>query len=168
MLVSEPTRRTDPGASPGTETGTYVTFGLSDQVFGVEVAHVREILDLQPVCRLPNASQDCVGVIDTRGESIPVIDLAGRLGIARGEPGPDVRIIVFEICVDTEQRPIGILADRVLNVTRIPAREIEPPPSAAVAAGRASAIHGIARLDGSLVVLLDIEAAFGSGAARMS
>lgn len=141
--------------------GTYVTFELSEQIFGVAVAHVREILDQQHVARLPNASPDCEGLIDTRGESIPLIDMPQRLGMHHREPGADTRIIVFEVEVDGAPRPIGVMADRVLNVTQIWSEQIEQTPRAAVTEGSARGLRGLARSDGRLIVLLDIAELFG-------
>lgn len=159
------TRAEAPAAgSPGTntpDTGTYVTFDLAAQTFGVAVTSVREILDQQEICRLPNSRADCAGVIDTRGESIPVIDLASRLGLARSPIGPDSRIIVFEIEQDGGHHPIGVQADRVLDVTQIPASTIEPAPVTALPQGGIRSLCGIARLDGKLVVLLDLGGVFG-------
>ncbi|MEM9145388.1 MAG: chemotaxis protein CheW [Pseudomonadota bacterium] len=163
MLLDQPTPEAL-GAPPPRDlsfSGTYVTFVLSDQTFGVEVTHVREILDQQRVNRLPNASHDCTGVIDTRGESIPLIDLASRLGMPPSDPGPDTRVIVFEIEIDGLARPLGVLADRVLNVTIISSADIEPAPRAAVTGGTSEGLRGLTRLDGALVVMLDIAEVFG-------
>lgn len=161
MLVSERPTEGTATIRPEAASGTYVTFELSGQTFGVNVAHVREILDQQKVNRLPNASHDCTGVIDTRGESIPLIDLAARLGMPASEPGPDTRVIVFEIELDDAARPIGVLADRVLNVSVIASGEIEPAPRAAVLGGSARGLRGLTRLGGALVVVLDIAEVFG-------
>ena len=62
-------------------SSTYLTFDLGDQTLGVEVRHVREILDLQKITRLPNAPMDVLGVVDVRGTSVPIIDLRARLGL---------------------------------------------------------------------------------------
>lgn len=161
MLVSERPAEIAINPPPEATTGTYVTFVLSDQTFGVEVSNVREILDQQKVNRLPNASHDCTGVIDTRGESIPLIDLASRLGMPPAEPSADTRVIVFEISLDGEARPLGVLADRVLNVSLISSADIEAAPKAAVLGGNAKGLRGLTRLDGALVVVLDIAEVFG-------
>ena len=116
---------------------------MAGQTFGVEVHHVREILDLQKIMRLPNSAHDCVGVIDTRGESVPVIDLAGRL--ARAEDGgrsPAPRTGRRNPHYRLRSRPRGgwaapvrrwvtCLVDRVLDVIRIAAAEIETAPKTA-------------------------------------
>lgn len=139
---------------------TFVTFELGRQIFGVGVTHVREILDRQTVSLLPNAPADCIGVIDTRGASIPMIDLARRLGLVAAEAGNDTRIIVFELDGETSTEAVGIVAERVLDVTRIAADAVEPAPQAARSPGNGQ-VEGLARLDGQLVVLLDIASLLG-------
>ncbi len=152
-------------ARPSAEPGTYVTFELSDQVFGVPVASVREILDHQKSAHLPNAAPGCTGVIDTRGCSIPLMDLAARLGVSAGEPGPETRIIVFEIAAEGAAHPVGVVADRVLDVTQIGAEQIEPTPRAAIAGGSACGLRGLARLDGALIVLVSVDELLGDAPA---
>jgi purine-binding chemotaxis protein CheW len=151
------------GTGVPSSTATYVTFCLGSQTFGVEVTDVREILDLQTLYTLPQSLEDCEGVIDTRGESIPVINLARRLGLAGGERGADTRIIVFEIAAHPGRRAIGVLADTVLDVEQIADDEIEPAPRAAFSGGGELALRGLARLQENIVVLLDIDRVFGAG-----
>lgn len=168
--MTEPTTA-DPDIALGSETPTdadtatrtYVTFDLAEQTFGVDVAHVREILNRQKVSRLPGGAPDCQGVIDTAGEAIPLIDLAGRLGLPGTEPGAETRIVVFEIVRDGHKLPIGILADRVLDVTQIADTDIEPAPTAALGSIEGHGIKGLTRLDGALVVLLDVDRIFHAG-----
>ena len=144
--------------------GTYVTFDLSGQSLGVEVCHVREILDTVSVSRLPNAPHEIEGVIDIRGESIPIIDMGSRLGLPRMENGEETRIIVFELQQDSQVRAVGVLADRVRDVTQIPAHEIEVPPEVVGASWQADLLRGFARHAGLLILLLNIERIFGTDA----
>jgi purine-binding chemotaxis protein CheW len=139
-------------------TGTCVTFDLAGQRFAVDVADVREILDRHEIARMPGIGGDA-GVIDNRGESVPIIDLAARLGLAGGEAeGDETRIIVFEQRDGAGgARPVGVVADRVLNVCEIAATDIEPPPES----GEGGAIAGLLRLEGRLVFLLRLQAALG-------
>ena len=104
------------------QSSTYLTFDLGGQTLGVEVRHVREILDRQRIARLPNAPMDVEGVVDVRGRSVPILDLGSRLGLPHGDDGDDVRIVVLEI--HGGHRPVGVLADRVRNVEVIPTGEI--------------------------------------------
>lgn len=140
---------------------TFLTFDLDGQTFAVAVMRVREILDTQPLTRLPNAPHDILGVIDVRGESIPIVDLTARLGMGSAVEGPDTRMIVFEIERGGEgPRPVGVLADRVRDVCRIEPADIEAAPDLGVANIHSDLILGLSRRDGALVVVVDLIRAF--------
>jgi len=143
---------------------TFVTFDLGGETLGVEVGHVREILDKVTVNRLPNANADSEGMIDIRGESIPIVDMAGRLGLPRNADGEDTRIIVFEIGLAEDRRPVGVFADLVRDVTRIGPEQIERPPTVAGSHWEPAYLNAIARHGGELILLLDIQQIFGIGA----
>ena len=142
-------------------SSTYLTFDLGEQILGVEVRHVREILDMQKITRLPNAPMDVRGVVDVRGTSVPIIDLKNRLGVPATEGGEEARIVVVEIDTGAGPKPLGVLADRVRNVEQIPAEDIEPSPSVGVANWDSSIIHGLFRRGSDLVVLVDLERILG-------
>ncbi len=155
--ADEPAVETDEGDD---SAATFLTFDLGGQTIGVGVRHVREILDLQPVTRLPNAPMDVEGVIDVRGASVPVMDLAPRLGLGAAEAGPDARMIVFE---RAGGRPFGVMADKVREVFRVDPAAIEPAPAFDDAGGGAiggDLLVGLCRRDGALVVLLAAERLF--------
>ena len=135
---------------------TYVTFDLSSQTFGVEVAYVREILDRIEIARLPSATHGVEGVIDVRDQSIPIVDIGSRLGFGHMETGSETRIIVFEVIRNGVAEPVGILADRVRDVTQISYSEIENPPEAVGTVENGGFLSGLARHQGALIALLDI------------
>ncbi|MEM7212589.1 MAG: chemotaxis protein CheW [Pseudomonadota bacterium] len=137
---------------------TFVTFDISGQTFGVEVSFVREILDHIDIARVPNTRSEINGIIDIRNESVPIMDIGSQLGMHHLETGTETRIIIFEIFSDGKAKPIGILADRVRDVTQIPPSEIETPPDAIGGIGNGSVLSGLARHDDLLIALLDIEA----------
>lgn len=141
---------------------TFVTFDISGQTFGVEVSYVREILDHIEISRIPNIRPDIEGIIDVRDESVPIMDIGSRLGMQNLETGADTRIIIFEINTSGKAQPIGILADRVRDVTQIPATEIEPPPDAVGDIRSGNVLSGLARHNGLLIALLDIRSILGS------
>lgn len=146
-------------------SSTYLTFDLGGQTLGVEVRHVREILDRQRITRLPNAPMDVEGVVDVRGRSVPILDLKSRLGLASCDGDDDVRIVVLEI--GGTRQPIGIIADRVRNVDVIPQAEIEPVPSTGLHGWDTRDLQGLSRRGDDLVVLLDIARILGTGDAEI-
>lgn len=141
------------------EPSTYVTFELGGQVFAVDVAHVREILDLQPIVSLPNAPGDLLGMVDVRDRAIAVVDLSGKLGLSPSRDAQEGRILVFEMGIGL-RTPIGVIADRVLGVVTIPDAEIEAAPSA-MTRWDATVMRGVARVAGQLTMLLALDALFG-------
>lgn len=153
----------DLSATRAAEPQTYVSFELAGQAFAADVRNVREILDLQPISRLPNASHDLLGMIDIRGAGVAVIDLCGRLALMSNEVAEDGRIIVFELGQE-RATPIGVVADRVLGVVEIGSAEIEAAPET-MTHWDGSAVCGIARVGGTLTMLLALDRLFGDVAA---
>ncbi|TGD41918.1 hypothetical protein EEB11_16315 [Pseudotabrizicola sediminis] len=137
---------------------TYVTFVLAEQLLAVDVAMVREILDMQTITRLPNAPGDLLGMIDIRGENVALVDLPGRLGLHGGKSEGAGRIIVLEFGTNPAT-PIGVIADRVLGVAEIPDDEIGAAPSA-MTSWDASVLRGVARVNGQLIQILALETVF--------
>lgn len=135
-------------------SATFVTFDLGGQTFAADVSDVREILDMQPVSELPNATGDLLGMIDVRGEGLAVMDLAGLLGMRRTTEARDRRIIVLDLDLETGQ-VLGIVADQVRNVVDIGADQIDVAPK--VPGGwTSSSLIGVTRIDGRLVYLLSL------------
>ncbi len=150
-------------ASPGKTAGrsaaepaARLVFEVAGQIFAVAVARVREILDLQPISPLPNAPADLLGMIDVRGKGVAVIDLHARLGL-RSVDREEGRILVFEI--GSANVPVAAIADRVIAVAEIPDDEIEPAPES-LTGWRADALRGVARLDGRITMILDLDRIF--------
>ena len=148
-------------AAASIDSKTFVTFELAGECLGVEVAHVREILDRQPVIKLPNVGHDVEGVIDIRGESIPILNMGSRLGLPRSPDSEDTRIIVFEIGSGNSTRPIGVFTDKVRDVTLISADKIESPPAVDDMRRHHDLLLGIARHSSLLILLLDVQKVFG-------
>jgi purine-binding chemotaxis protein CheW len=154
-----------PGAAADADTqddaAAYLTFDLDGQIFAVAVQCVREILDTQPITRLPNSSHDLLGVIDVRGASVPIVDLTAHLGIGSSTEGQDTRMIVFEFeRPGAEPRPLGILAERVRDVCRLRLEDFEKAPEISDGSVRNDLVLGLYRLDGTLIVVVDLARAF--------
>jgi purine-binding chemotaxis protein CheW len=134
--------------------GTYITFRLGDELFAFDVRHVREVLELTAVARLPLAPPHLRGVVNVRGSAITVVDLRSKFGLP---PVPDTlasRIVVSEVSVDGEPCVIGGLADAVLEVIELAPGEIRPAPSA-VMRWRTELVVGIGQRDGRFIIILD-------------
>jgi purine-binding chemotaxis protein CheW len=129
-----------------------VVFELGDESFGVDISRVQDINRMQEITEIPHAPESVVGVINLRGRVIPVIDLRKRFGLPDVAHTKDTRIVVVHL----EGNLIGVIVDAVLQVLRISADIVEPP-SPVLAGVDSRYLRGIAKLDGKLVILLDLD-----------
>ena len=132
----------------------FLTFRIGKEYFGIELEQPREILEYTGVTEVPLMPKFLSGVINLRGEMVPVIDLAVRLGRDPIKVQRRTCIIVVEIHAQDQDHVLGLLADGVSEVVEIPKLEIEKAPSFG-ANIRAEFIQGIAKRDNQFVVLLD-------------
>ena len=137
------------------DSGQFVTLGLDQEVFAVPVELVREILDMRQPFRIPEAPAHLAGLIDVRGHAVPVIDLRLKLGLSPREAGADTRILVLDVPVDRRFLSLGLIADRVFEVTALDPGSIAPPPDIGTA-WRCDYIQGIGRRGDSFVVIFDL------------
>src|ERR1700747_323109 len=99
------------------ENAQYVTLGVAEERFAVPGERVREILQVQPVARLPNAPHYFLGMIDVRGQGVPVVDLRQKLGLGECRDNENTRIIVLQVASDGRDLILGLKTDRVFEVT---------------------------------------------------
>lgn len=139
-----------------TQTAQYLTLGLDRETFGIDIRGVREILDMQPVTRLPHAPHFLLGIIDVRGVSYPVIDFRKKLGLPTVEPTSTTRIIIVDVPMQGRRIGIGFVADRVFEVTQLDDSAAETPPEVG---GRWQTryIESIGRKGGGFVIVFDLE-----------
>ena len=138
-----------------------LTFDLDEEVFAVEVSRVREVLDPTKITRIPRAPSFLLGVINVRGNVIPIVDLHKKLGMESSETDTDSRIVVLEADMEGEPTRLGALADSVREVTDLESSEMEPPPRIG-SRWNSEFIRGIGKLDNEFVILLDIDRVFSS------
>ena len=137
----------------------YVTLGVGEEVFAVEVHRVHEILDLVPIVRLPNAPAHVLGMIDVRRRAVPVVDLRVKLGLSATIATPHSRILVLDVDVGGKTIVLGLLADRVYEVTDLADHAIEPPPDIGMR-WRSDYIRGVGRRGQSFVIIFDLSRLF--------
>lgn len=133
-----------------------VTFTLAGEEFGVPILEVREIIRMTDITPVPKAPPFVEGVINLRGQIIPVVDLRKRFGIAAEINEATTRIIVIEV----NENVLGLIVDAVDEVLRIPADTISPPP-ALVAGGIGSEyIRGISHFNNKMIILIEMGRVF--------
>jgi purine-binding chemotaxis protein CheW len=113
------------------KVGQFLTFRLVDEIFGVPIELVREVLDYVPVARVPGAVSFLKGVINLRGAVVPVADIRVRFGMeARGNTENTCIIVVeVEASGENEAISVGVLADQVLEVAEIAPSDIQMHPN---------------------------------------
>ena len=131
-----------------------VAFMLEDEEFAVDIHKVREVIKLPEITPLPRSVDFIEGVINLRGDIIPVVDLCKRFSLHRPEERDEQsRIIIVEIDGSGE---IGLIVDAVSEVLRISEDVIHPPPTN-VSGARAELIQGVGRLDNRLIIILNLQ-----------
>ena len=138
-----------------------VTFHVAREEFAVDILDVREINRMMEITRVPQAPEFVEGVINLRGQVIPVVDLRKRFGLEAEERDKNTRIVVVEL----GSKVVGFLVDSVSEVLRVSTSLVEPPP--ALASGiEADYIRGVVKLEDRLLVLLDLHRLLNRGEAR--
>ena len=129
-----------------------VTFNVGSEEFGVDILDVREINRMMEITRVPHAPDFVEGVINLRGQVIPVVDLRTRFRLGVVEHDKNTRIVVVEL----REKVVGFLVDSVSEVLRIPRDLVEPPPPI-VGSVDSEYIQGVVKLEDRLLILLDLQ-----------
>jgi len=130
----------------------YVIFKLGDEKYGVDISNVGGITEFSTITKVPNAPQYIEGMINLRGDIIPIINLKTRFNIPVTEGDTDPRIIVY----NTKDRDIGFIVDDASQVLRLEGKDIDPAPSIITGKDR-QFIDGVGKYEGEIIVLLDFE-----------
>jgi purine-binding chemotaxis protein CheW len=133
-----------------------VVFTLGAEEYGVPITLVQEIIRYTAPRPIPGSPPHVEGVINLRGRIIPVVDLRSRFG-AFGERPEEAKIVIVELSEAT----VGIIVDEVKEVLTVSADQTEPPPEGA---GDAEYLEAVAKLEGRLLVILDMTKLFGASA----
>jgi purine-binding chemotaxis protein CheW len=117
--------------APIAETGELlqvVMLGIGDEVFALDTRLVREIIDPVPATRVAGAPAFLPCVVNVRGNVIPLADLRARFGMPKTEDSADTRIVVLEIEIEGDPVLVGVVADKVYEVTEISRADIQQTP----------------------------------------
>ena len=144
-----------------TDTKQYLTFQLGEEVFAVDVSHVREILEFTTVTKVPRTPDYMRGVINLRGSVVPVLDMRLKFGLSLTEKTVDTCIIVVEVFFEDESTIIGALVDSVQEVLELEPDQIEPAPRIGTQL-KTEFIKGMGKRDDRFIILLDIDKIFSS------
>jgi purine-binding chemotaxis protein CheW len=143
------------------EISQYITFKLGNELFAINVAQVREVLEVSAITKVPTAPDYMRGVVNVRGKAIPVVDLRLRFGLPISADTVSTRIIVMELLLDGDTTILGGMADSVHEVIELDPSSINPPPRIAMR-WRTEFIQGMGRRGDDFMIILDVNAVFAS------
>ncbi|MDB5297138.1 MAG: chemotaxis protein [Phycisphaerales bacterium] len=146
-------------AAPSAAGGKYLTFALGREEYGLEILKVREIIGCTDVTAVPRTPPHVRGVINLRGQVIPVVDLRARLGM---EPAPrtdQTCIVVTDVTAPGGGPAVrtGLVVDRVCEVLTIPADRVEPAPAFGAGAAESGFVRGLGKVGAAVKILLDVD-----------
>lgn len=142
-----------------TETTQYLTFTLGEEDFALEIARVREVLDYTDITKVPRMPEFLRGVINLRGNVVPVVDLRLKLGMSAIERSVDTCIVIVDILIDGEMIQMGALADSVKEVINLTPDQIAPPPRLGTKLDN-KFLKGMGTQDERFLIILDIDRVF--------
>lgn len=143
------------------ETNQYLTFKLEEEVFGLAIGKVREVLDFTTITKVPRTPEYMRGVINLRGSVVPVVDLHLKFGLAQTEKTVNTCIIIVEISMEGEITVLGALADSVQEVVELEPEQIEPAPKIGTKLNT-EFIKGMGKREDQFIILLDIDKVFSN------
>ncbi len=133
--------------------------GIAGEIFALDARQVREILDPVPVTRVPGAQTYVSSILNVRGKVIPLADLRLRFGMPPASITPDSRFIVLEIDFAGEPTTIGIVADKVYEVTELDTATLQKAPPIGMH-WQPEFIAGIGKWNGEFIVVPNLERIF--------
>jgi purine-binding chemotaxis protein CheW len=136
--------------------GKYLTFALGPEEYGLEILKVREIIGYMEITAVPQTPHEVKGVINLRGQVIPVVDLRAKFGMETAELTDETCIIVVEISQGNRNFSTGIVVDHVQEVLDIAGQDIEEAPQFGSTVNT-NFILGMGKIGDSVKILLDID-----------
>lgn len=134
----------------------HLTFMLGAEQYATKILSIKEIIEYGELTTVPMMPDSIRGVINLRGAAVPVLDLSRRFGKPSNPVTKRTCIVIIERSSTAERRDLGVIVDAVNAVLDIPASEIEPPPAFGTNI-RGEFIHGLGKVDGKFVIILDTE-----------
>ena len=129
----------------------WVTFHLGEEIYGIDVLQVQEVLRITEISPVPGAPSYVLGIINLRGNVVTVVDARNRFGLPPKEPDDASRIII----VDAFDKVIGLLVDNVSEVAYVANSQIEMAPNVGTDEGHRF-VSGVSNREGELLIMLDL------------
>jgi purine-binding chemotaxis protein CheW len=136
-----------------------VTFQLGEELYGINIMDVKEIVRVQDIRAIPNAPSYVEGIFNLRSEIIPIINLHKRFHLKKVLNSEDDELLSGFIIIDIDGMKLGVIIDRVSRVVTIDKGDIQPPPQMLSGIG-AEYIKGVVRQDQGYLIILNIRDLF--------
>lgn len=136
----------------GGEFRQLISFRVGEEEYGLDLLRVKEVIRMRQITWLPKAPPCVKGIINLRGDVIPIIDLRERFGLRRRESNASTRVIVVEV----EGQHVGMVVDAASQVVRVPRDQFDPPPPAIGDAAR-DFITEVGKMGDKLVIMIDVD-----------
>ncbi|MEE4295367.1 MAG: chemotaxis protein CheW [Wenzhouxiangella sp.] len=138
----------------GSDENQYLTFKLQEEIYAFGILNVKEILEYGKITKVPMMPDFIQGVINLRGEVVPVVNLARRFGLKASEITKRTCVVIIEIGAEETRHELGVMVDSVSEVLEIDAEQIRPAPGFG-ARIRNDFIRGMGKLEEDFVIILD-------------
>jgi purine-binding chemotaxis protein CheW len=135
------------------EVKQLISFTVGEEEYGLELLRVKEVIRVRQVTWLPRAPSCVKGIINLRGDVIPIVDLRERFGLDAAEQTAMSRVIVVEV----GGQAVGMTVDSASQVVRVPADQFDPPPPVMGTKSR-DFITAVGKLGDRLVIMIDVDA----------
>jgi purine-binding chemotaxis protein CheW len=141
------------------ESNQLVTFQLGEELYGINIMDVKEIVRVQAIRAIPNAPTYVEGIFNLRSEIIPIVNLHKRFHLKKAAASEDDELLSGFIILDIDGMKLGVIIDRVSRVVTIEKEEIQPPPQMITGIG-AEYIKGVVRQEEGYLIILNIRVLF--------
>lgn len=143
------------------QINSYLSFKLGEEVFAAHVSKVLSIMEMTKITKVPRSPEYMKGVINLRGQVLPVVDTRIKFGMSPTEFTKNTCIVVMEVELGEEHVQVGTLVDSVQEVLEITEDQIQPPPSIG-SKYQSEFIYGMAKVDEKFIMLLDMDKVFSA------
>lgn len=140
---------------------SYLSFQLGEEMFAADVGKVLEILELRPITKVPRSPSYMRGVINLRGNVLPVLDTRIKFGMEPKEDTVDTCIVVLNVMMEGEPLTLGALVDSVEEVLELTEADIEAPPTIG-SKFNPEYLHGMVKMDDVFIMVLNVDKVFST------
>jgi purine-binding chemotaxis protein CheW len=145
--------------SEANSVSQYLTFKLDQELFAVDIGKVREVLEFSTMTKVPRTPDFMRGVINLRGNVVPVVDVRLKLGLGMTGKTVDTCVVISEVAVDGDATVLGALVDSVQEVIDLDSKHLAPPPHLGSRID-SNVIRGMGRRDEQFIMILDLDRVF--------